>query len=76
MKTTFIAKVVLLYLLAIVSIVCILSEPVEENWLTLFFVSRSIGFATAYLLYKLWKRWEKDFYFRKFIQWLDKDVEQ
>lgn len=48
-------------ILAMVALICIVSEPAnDETWFMDFFVSKSIGFGTAYLTYRLARYWEKN----------------
>lgn len=59
-------------IMSMVSLICIVSEPAEnETWWSAFIVSKGIGFATAYLVYKLASYWEK----RNLISELNEDEE-
>lgn len=47
--------------LAMVSLICIVSEPIDdETWWSSFFISKGIGFGTAYLIYRLVTYWSKN----------------
>lgn len=59
-------------ILSMFSLICIVSEPAgDETWWSVFFISKAIGFATAYLVYRLATYWEK----RNLIPELDEDKE-
>ena len=59
-------------ILTMVSLVCLVSEPIDnETWLSIFIISKAIGFITAYLVYRLASYWEK----RNLIPGLDEDEE-
>lgn len=59
-------------ILSMISLICIVSEPAEnEAWWSAFIISKGIGFATAYLVYRLASYWEK----RNLIPELDEDEE-
>lgn len=52
-------RMAVIFLLCTVAVLCIFSEPVnDETWYRDFFISKSIGAATAYCIYKLVKYWE------------------
>lgn len=71
-----IARIALLFVIATVATFCISSETIEENRLILLLTSKTVGLASAYLAYKLGKRWKNDLYINKMTQWLEKKVEQ
>lgn len=59
-------------ILAATALICITSEPAnEDTWWLSFFVSKSIGFGAAYLTYRLVAYWEK----KKLISISDEDEE-
>ena len=52
-KTIFHIRLVALAMLARVATLGLFSEPTNnDNWLTMLFISKSIGFAAAYVLYR------------------------
>lgn len=64
-KVKSIARIALLYFLLAMATVCIFSEPLEENWMLLLIVSKTIGLSSAFIFFKLIKRWKNDTYLRK-----------
>ena len=59
-------------ILAMTALICLVSEPADnETWFKDFFVSKCIGFGTAYLTYRLATYWEKN----NLISISDKDEE-
>lgn len=52
-------RIAAIYLLGIIALICFVSEPVsDDTWYRDFFISKSIGAATAYAIYRLVKYWE------------------
>ncbi len=52
-KTIFHIRLIALTVLAMVATLGLFSEPTNnDNWLTMLFISKSIGFAAAYVLYR------------------------
>ena len=51
-------RMAVISLLVTAALICKISEPINENtWLRDFFISKSIGAAIAYTLYRLVRYW-------------------
>ncbi|EJX00300.1 membrane protein [gut metagenome] len=51
-------KLTTLIILLTVSLICVLSEPADnENWFLIFISSKIAGIVTAYVFYRLAKHW-------------------
>lgn len=52
-------RIAVMCLLGAIALICILSEPTNEStWFMGFFISKSIGVALAYILYRFARYWE------------------
>lgn len=53
-------RIWIIAILSMIALICIVSEPAEnETWWRVFIILKAIGFATAYLVYRLAKYCEK-----------------
>ena len=79
-KTISIIRISILIALALVAFVGIFSEPTAENngaWFLDFFLSKGIGAAACYGIYKLYTKWVKvDAWLAAYDKWSEYDEEQ
>lgn len=72
-------RISILIALSLVAFFCILSEPASKNdfiWFVQFFVSKAIGVAAGYGLYKLYPRWVKtDKWVAAYGKWSSEGIE-
>lgn len=52
-------RIAVMCLLGTIALICIVSEPTNENtWFRDFLIAKSIGTASAYILYRTARYWE------------------